>query len=164
LLMYRTHARVHLRLRAGLCLIKLAKVRDFDREMSPTFESIVTLAMDTSGDVRHKFLVKLGEVLPAQRLLPRWNMIPAFSAGDPDPDNIALVSYASNALSQADEEAKSIMINNVRACGHMSPENQIERIQMPLARLILQVSHLPDAEWDLEGMKKSARSAFHTVI
>lgn len=49
------------------------------------------------------------------------------------------------------------MINNVRACGHMSSENQIERIQMPLARLILQVSHLPDAEWDLEGMKKSAR-------
>lgn len=84
-------------------MIKLAKVRDFDREMSPTFESFVTLAMDTSGDVRHKFLVKLGEVLPAQRLLPRWNMIPAFSAGDPDPDNIALVSYATNVSSLADE-------------------------------------------------------------
>lgn len=45
----------------------------------------------------------------------------------------------------------------------MSIENKIERIETPLARLILTVSHLPDVEWDLEGMKKSARSAVSTL-
>jgi hypothetical protein len=38
----------------------------------------------------------------------------------------------------------------------MSQENKIERIELPLARLILMVSHL-DEEWDLEGMKVRAR-------
>ena len=48
------------------------------------------------------------------------------------------------------------MLNNIRACSHLSSENRIERIEMPLARLILTVSHL-DEEWDLEGMKVRAR-------
>jgi len=48
------------------------------------------------------------------------------------------------------------MQNNIRACSHLSLDNKIERIEMPLARLILTVSHL-DEEWDLEGMKSRAR-------
>jgi hypothetical protein len=56
-------------------------------------------------------------------------------------------------------KAKSIMLNNIRACSHLSSENRIERIEMPLARLILTVSHL-DEEWDLEGMKVRARYVF----
>jgi hypothetical protein len=51
------------------------------------------------------------------------------------------------------------MQNNIRACSHLSSENRIERIEMPLARLILMVSHL-DEEWDLEGMKVRARYVF----
>jgi len=51
------------------------------------------------------------------------------------------------------------MLNNIRACSHLSSENRIERIEMPLARLILMVSHL-DEEWDLEGMKVRARYVF----
>jgi hypothetical protein len=56
----------------------------------------------------------------------------------------------------ADVKAKSIMLNNIRACSHLSLENRIERIEMPLARLILTISHL-DEEWNLEGMKVRAR-------
>jgi sister-chromatid-cohesion protein PDS5 len=78
-----------------LCLVKLAKVKDYDRELTSTFEKVVGVALDDSEVVRHKFLVKLGEVLPAQRMLPRWNMIPALSATDPESENIALVSFMS---------------------------------------------------------------------
>lgn len=91
-LLDRPHTKVHMRLRAALCLIKLAKVRDFDRAMSSSFETIATMAMEPCFEARQKFLVKLSEVLPAQRLLPRWNAIPALSAVDPNPENILLVS------------------------------------------------------------------------
>jgi hypothetical protein len=73
--------------------VKLAKVKDYDRELTSTFEKVVAVALDDSEVVRHKFLVKLGEVLPAQRMLPRWNMVPALSATDPESENIALVSF-----------------------------------------------------------------------
>jgi sister-chromatid-cohesion protein PDS5 len=42
--------------------------------------------------VRHNLLRKLGEVLPAQRLLPRWNIMPAMLATDPEPENPLMVS------------------------------------------------------------------------
>jgi len=55
------------------------------------------------------------------------------------------------------------MLNNIRACSHLSAENRIERIEMPLARLILMVSHLEE-EWDLEGMKVRARYVFSSTV
>ena len=82
-----------MRYRAGTCLLKLAHVKAFDKALTDDFENIATLLMDPCEDVRHKFLLKLGETLPSQRLLPRWNMLPAFVALDPEPDNISLVSY-----------------------------------------------------------------------
>jgi sister-chromatid-cohesion protein PDS5 len=45
--------------------------------------------------VRHNLLRKLGEVLPAQRLLPRWNIMPAMLATDPEPENPLMVSKRS---------------------------------------------------------------------
>lgn len=83
--------RVHMRYRAGTCLLKLAQVKAFDKALSTQFENIAVLVMDPNEDVRHKFLLKLGEVLPGQRLLPRWNMLPAFAALDPEAEDIALV-------------------------------------------------------------------------
>jgi sister-chromatid-cohesion protein PDS5 len=81
-----------MRYRAGTCLLKLARVKAFDKALTDDFENIATLLMDPCEDVRHKFLLKLGETLPAQRLLPRWNMLPAFAALDPELENISLVS------------------------------------------------------------------------
>jgi hypothetical protein len=49
------------------------------------------------------------------------------------------------------------MQTNIRACRALTTEDQIERIEMPLARLILQITHLSEIEWDLEGMKQSAK-------
>lgn len=42
--------------------------------------------------VRHLWLKKLQAVLLPQRLLPRWNLMPALAAMDPDQDNVSLVS------------------------------------------------------------------------
>lgn len=42
--------------------------------------------------VRNTFLLKLGDVLPLQRLLPRWNVLPVLAALDPDPENVQIVS------------------------------------------------------------------------
>lgn len=44
--------------------------------------------------VRYGMLRKLGDILPAQRLLPRWNILPALVALDPEPENLALVSIS----------------------------------------------------------------------
>lgn len=49
------------------------------------------------------------------------------------------------------------MQTNIRACRHLHADDQIERLEMPLARLILQITHLSDITWDLEGMKQSAK-------
>jgi len=38
-----------------------------------------------------------------------------------------------------------------------SDSNKIERLEMPLARLLLVVSHLNGPDWGLEGMKTRAR-------
>lgn len=81
-----------MRYRAGTCLLKLAKVKAFDRALTEHFETVASLVMDSCEDVRHKFLLKLGECLPSQRLLPRWNLLPALAAIDPEPENVALVS------------------------------------------------------------------------
>ena len=83
-----------MRYRATTCFLKLAKVKDFDKAISPYFEIIATMTLDPSETVRHRLLIKLSEVLPTQRLLPRWNIIPAMSASDPEPENIALVSLS----------------------------------------------------------------------
>lgn len=49
------------------------------------------------------------------------------------------------------------MQTNIRACRQLTTENQIERIEMPLARLILQITHVGGMSWDLEGMKQRAK-------
>jgi sister-chromatid-cohesion protein PDS5 len=74
-------------------LIKLAKVKQFDKMLTKSFEAIILLiTQDPSVTVRRRLLEKLAEVLPTQRLLPRWNMVPAMCACDPQPENIALAS------------------------------------------------------------------------
>lgn len=85
-------SRCHLRYRAVACLIKLAKVKAFDKEITAIFETIATCLADHCFGVRYRILAKLGEVLPGQRLLPRWNLLPCLAANDNEPDNIALVS------------------------------------------------------------------------
>jgi sister-chromatid-cohesion protein PDS5 len=92
-----------MRFRATTCFLKLAKVKDFDKAISPYFETIATMTLDPSETVRHRLLIKLSEVLPTQRLLPRWNIIPAMSASDPEPENIALVSRLNDVEIDGDE-------------------------------------------------------------
>ena len=85
------HAKTHLRLRAALCLVKLAQVKAFDKTMTRFFEPISYIMQDPCYQVRHRLLVKLGQLLPAQRMLARWNIMPAMIATDPEKDNPALV-------------------------------------------------------------------------
>ncbi|RXK35355.1 hypothetical protein M231_07377 [Tremella mesenterica] len=125
------YARTHMRLRATLCLLKLAKVRVFDKAMTEYFQEITYTIQDPVFQVRNRFLHKLLEVLPAQRLLPRWNVLPALSAKDPEAENILLV-------------------------GKSSYSERIDRVEMPLARLMLLLSHHPDFTWDPENMKDIA--------
>jgi sister-chromatid-cohesion protein PDS5 len=81
-----------MRYRATTSFLKLAKVKDFDRAITPYFHTIATMMMDPSDTLRHRLLIKLSEILPTQRMLPRWNIVPAMCASDPEPENIALVS------------------------------------------------------------------------
>ena len=41
--------------------------------------------------VRFNLLLKFAIILPMQRLLPRWNIIPAMIALDPSKENIHMV-------------------------------------------------------------------------
>lgn len=83
-----------MRLRAASSLLKLANVRSYDKAMSLSFVNISFILQDVNFTVRNRFLKKLSTVVPPQRLLPRWNALPAFAAQDPEVDNITLVSYA----------------------------------------------------------------------
>lgn len=132
-------ARSHMRLRASSCLLKLAKVRAFDRAMTNTFEEISYIIQDPIFQVRNSFLIKLKKVLPDQRLLPRWNVLPSLAAKDPESENVLF--------------AKAIYPNIIKTCQHMSIENRLDRIELPLARLMLLLSHHPDFAWDPEGLK-----------
>lgn len=87
-------ARAHFRYRAAACLVKLAKVRLFDKALASKFETIATIMVDPEAEVRRRIVMKLGEVLPSQRLSPRWNILPALSAIDPEVEVIQLVSRA----------------------------------------------------------------------
>ncbi|KAK4687777.1 sister chromatid cohesion protein PDS5, partial [Tremellales sp. Uapishka_1] len=135
-------ARCHLRLRAALCMLKLANVRVFDEALTPYFEQITFIIQDPCYHVRYTFLKKLAEVLPNQRLMPRWNIIPALVAKDPEDDNIAL--------------GKSIMLAIVKTASKLG-NDRIKRIEMPFARLLLLLTHHPDLSWDASGLKDIAR-------
>lgn len=41
--------------------------------------------------MRSKILLKLSQILPSQRLLPRWNLLPILLAQDPEAENIGKV-------------------------------------------------------------------------
>jgi sister-chromatid-cohesion protein PDS5 len=53
--------------------------------------------------VRNHFLLKLAEILPTQRLQPRWNVLPILVAKDPAAENIQLVSFFSFSLFQGED-------------------------------------------------------------
>ncbi|RSH92189.1 hypothetical protein EHS25_008604 [Saitozyma podzolica] len=125
------HARAHLKLRAALCTLKLANARAFDKLIEPGFfEAVAFNLQEDIGQIRQLLLVKLGDVLPAQRLLPRWNILPSLVANDPDPEHTAL--------------ARTIMRSVVRTCSHLPTADRIDRVELPLARLLLVLSHHPD--------------------
>jgi len=109
----RCHARVHMRYRATTCFLKLAKVKDFDKALTPHFQLIATMMMDPSDILRHRLLVKLSEILPTQRLLPRWNIVPALCASDPEAENIALVSLPSSTIHPSTVKRKELMIGQI---------------------------------------------------
>jgi sister-chromatid-cohesion protein PDS5 len=109
LIVCRPQARPHMRLRAVQCVFKLANVRAFDKTMGDFYEPISLVAQvslvcmlvswliayqDPHWAVRNKILLKLGEILPTQRLMPRWNIMPVMIANDPEADHIALVGTA----------------------------------------------------------------------
>ena len=94
-----------MRLRAASYMLKLARARVLDKAMTTHFEVIAMtlqvrqdLPLGTVSDqqdplfqVRSRFLKKVGEALRNQRILPRWNILPALIAKDPDNENILLV-------------------------------------------------------------------------
>lgn len=114
-------------------------------------------------------------MLPIQRLLPRWNIIPALTAKDPENENISLVSFfvAFSRDVLIVEKGKSILAAIVRQGAKYSQglclsiawereliksiEDRIERVEMPFARLLLLLTHHPDLQWDETGLKDIAR-------
>jgi sister-chromatid-cohesion protein PDS5 len=84
--------RCHLKLRAACSLLKLANVRLYDKAMTESFVNASFILQDVNFTVRNRFLKKLFTVVPSQRLLPRWNALPAFAAQDPEIENVVLVS------------------------------------------------------------------------
>lgn len=103
-------ARLHMRLRATLCLIKLANVRLFDRHMTKFFPDIAFMLQDENFTVRNRLLKKLAEVLPTQRRLPRWNILPVLVAQDPEVENVAI--------------AKNLILANIRTCASLASKGE----------------------------------------
>ncbi|WVF69779.1 hypothetical protein IAT40_004558 [Kwoniella sp. CBS 6097] len=128
-------AACHLRLRASICLLKLANVKAFDRVITGPghFELVAGTIQDASYMVRNLFLKKLSQVLPNQRLLPRWNIISVMAAMDPEQENVIL--------------GRSILAKVVQACAAFTQSEKIERIELPLARLLHLLAHHPDLGW-----------------
>ncbi|ORY30387.1 armadillo-type protein [Naematelia encephala] len=137
--------RQHMRLRAALCVLKLANVRAFDKALGSSFTEFCIILQDPSWTVRHRVLLKLGDILPAQRLSPRWNMVPALYAQDPMKEHIAL--------------AKTIMASVVRQCASFPTADRIDRIELPLSRLLWSIAHHPDfaAGWSTDQIRDIAR-------
>ncbi|TXT14456.1 uncharacterized protein COLE_00649 [Cutaneotrichosporon oleaginosum] len=138
--------RCHLKLRAACSLLKLANVRLYDKAMSDSFVNVSFVLQDVNFTVRNRFLKKLFAVVPLQRLLPRWNALPAFAAQDPEMENIIL--------------AKSIIkasVNNARKLRD-DPEGMKDRIEVPLARLLHLLTQHPDLGWSsLSELKETAK-------
>ncbi|ORX33887.1 armadillo-type protein [Kockovaella imperatae] len=135
--------RAHLRLRASLCALKLANVKVFDKAMGKILERIAWVIKDPIYHVRHLLLLKLASILPIQRLLPRWNVLPVMIALDPSRENIHM--------------AKSVMSSVVKACRHFSKEEKVDRIEMPLARLVWLLASDGDNDWTLADVRDFAR-------
>lgn len=98
-------ARLHMRLRATLCLLKLANVRTFDKHMTKFFPDVAFMLQDENFTVRNRLLKKLSEVLPTQRRLPRWNILPVLVAQDPETENVTM--------------ARALIAANLRTCSTM---------------------------------------------
>jgi sister-chromatid-cohesion protein PDS5 len=77
--------------------------------------------------VRYKLLLKLGEILPSQRLMPRWNMLPVLVANDPEAEHVQLVSLAwLPRWEGADVQGASVMSQVVRSATSM-PTGELRR-------------------------------------
>ncbi|WWD07643.1 hypothetical protein V865_005744 [Kwoniella europaea PYCC6329] len=128
-------ARCHLRLQASTCLLKLANARVYDRAMArqTQFDVVVGVIQDACYMVRHLYLKKLNKVLPTQRLSPRWNITPVMIAMDPETENVVA--------------GRGIMQKIVVACTNFPTFDKVERIEMPLARLLHFLAHHPDLHW-----------------
>ncbi|WOO80532.1 Sister chromatid cohesion protein pds5 [Vanrija pseudolonga] len=134
--------RCHMRLRAAFCIIKLAHVRAFDKAISNEFPSIAEIMQDENFGVRNGMLRKLADVLRPQRLLPKWNVLPVLVAADPEPENVAL--------------GRSIMLGVVRSCASLAADVRIDRVEMPLARLLRLLAGHPSLHPD-EGNEAGLR-------
>ncbi|KAK8847427.1 hypothetical protein IAR55_005285 [Kwoniella newhampshirensis] len=128
-------ARCQMRLRAALCLLKLANVKTFDKAITQPgqFELLAGCMQDPCYNVRHLLMKRLGDILPTHRLLPRWNIMPALAAMDPEPDNVIL--------------GRTVLMAVVRQAANLSSEDRINRVEMPLARLVHLLAHHPDFQW-----------------
>nr|XP_018265446.1 uncharacterized protein I303_01812 [Kwoniella dejecticola CBS 10117]OBR87604.1 hypothetical protein I303_01812 [Kwoniella dejecticola CBS 10117] len=127
--------RCHLRLKASVCLLKLANVRSFDKAIAEqcSFDVVVGAVQDFCYMVRHVYLRKLGKVVPTQRLLARWNITPIMIAMDPEEEN--------------KKAGHQIMQRIVATCSNLSAPEKVDRIEMPFARLLHFLCHHPDIHW-----------------
>lgn len=138
-------ARCHMRLRATLCMLKFAHVREFDKALHPYFEQVAYGMQDPNFGVRSGILKKLHKVLPPQHLPPKWNVLPVLFALDPEQENVTT--------------ARGVLAAVVKQAGQIgSTEARIDRIEMPLARLLFILSRHPDLSWSSErDLKDVAR-------
>lgn len=122
------YVKSHLRLKAALCLLKLARQSRYDKMINGgNFPKLAFTTQDECFNVRNKFLHKLMRCISRRQLPSRYNPIAFLTVFDPEEDNKAMVvSYA-------------------QAQFHAMPTDQkLKQFEVPFVRFLHLLAHHPD--------------------
>lgn len=166
-----------MRYRAVLCMMKLANVRVFDKKIAGrTFESMCmamqvshtprcTLRADEAGCMLgcpKSTFTQVGRDPSRAEAISEVEHITYTGRSRPrkrDRGSREIILPPVMDIADTTGKAKSIVNSVVRQCTTFSTDQRIDRVELPMARLLLVLSRHPDIadEWDVEGMKNMAR-------
>jgi sister-chromatid-cohesion protein PDS5 len=116
-----------MRLQAGICILKMARVDKLEQCIKHEFVSLALMVQDECSNVRTLFLYKLLLFLRKRVLPPRFNAAPFLAAYDPDEENRQMVvNYAQS------------MYRN------MPGEWRMKLFELPFTRFLHLLAHHPD--------------------
>lgn len=122
------YVRSHLRLKAALCLLKLARQSRYDQMINGgNFPKLAFTTQDECFNVRNLFLNKLMRYLSKRQLPSRYNPIAFLTVFDPEADNKQMVvSYAESQY------------------GAMPSADKLKQFEVPFVRFLHLLAHHPD--------------------